>query len=100
MPSCALMLKFEWPLILPDDPAVEKLSKATRDIAQYVVEIAKDVGLVEGLSPLEGGVTVHLACHARAHEYGGKGRRNAASASRYQGTGHRTVLSVTAGPGG
>src|SRR6266550_4665950 len=24
--SCALMLKFEWPLILPKDPAVEKLS--------------------------------------------------------------------------
>ena len=26
VPSCALMLKFEWPLIVPGDPAVEKLS--------------------------------------------------------------------------
>ena len=30
-PSCALMLKFEWPLILPKDPAVERLSQATFD---------------------------------------------------------------------
>ncbi len=26
VPSCALMLKFEWPLILPDDPAVRRAS--------------------------------------------------------------------------
>jgi Cysteine-rich domain len=30
-PSCALMLKFEWPLIVPGNSAVEKLSKATFD---------------------------------------------------------------------
>ncbi|MDA0661975.1 MAG: heterodisulfide reductase-related iron-sulfur binding cluster [Proteobacteria bacterium] len=72
MPSCALMLKFEWPLILPDDPAVAKLSQATRDIAQYVVEIAKGEGLAEGLAALDGGVTVHLACHARAQNMGAK----------------------------
>ena len=33
-PSCALMLKFEWPLILPEDPAVERLSQATFDISR------------------------------------------------------------------
>ena len=31
VPSCALMFKFEWPLIVPDDPAVKKLSEATFD---------------------------------------------------------------------
>ena len=31
VPSCALMLKFEWPLIVPGNSAVEKLSKATFD---------------------------------------------------------------------
>jgi glycerol-3-phosphate dehydrogenase subunit C len=34
VPSCALMLKFEWPLILPDDPAVKKLAAATFDISE------------------------------------------------------------------
>jgi glycerol-3-phosphate dehydrogenase subunit C len=32
VPSCALMLKFEWPLILPDDPAIKKLAQATFDV--------------------------------------------------------------------
>ena len=72
MPSCALMLKFEWPLILPDDPAVKKLSEATKDVTEYIVDIAKTEGLADGLSPLGGKVAVHLACHARAQNMGAK----------------------------
>ncbi|MGD2131592.1 MAG: heterodisulfide reductase-related iron-sulfur binding cluster [Maricaulaceae bacterium] len=70
--SCGLMLKFEWPLIAPGNEAVKTLSAATRDICQYVVEIAKDEGLPDGLSPVEGGVAVHMACHARAQNMGPK----------------------------
>jgi len=72
MPSCALMLKFEWPLILPDDPAIKKLSEATKDITEYIVDIAKTEGLADGLRPLGGKVAVHLACHARAQNMGAK----------------------------
>jgi glycerol-3-phosphate dehydrogenase subunit C len=72
-PSCALMLKFEWPLVLPGDPAVKRLSQATFDITEYVVDIARKHGLAEGLKPLEGGVSMHLACHARAQNMGAKG---------------------------
>lgn len=72
VPSCALMLKFEWPLILPDDPLIRKLSQAAFDISEYIVEIAKKHGLAEGLKPLDGGVTLHLACHARAQNMGAK----------------------------
>jgi len=72
-PSCALMLKFEWPLIVPDDAKVEKLSAATRDIPEYVMDIANAEGLAEGLSPLDGEVTAHIACHARAQNMGQKG---------------------------
>lgn len=73
VPSCALMLKFEWPLIVTDDDDVRKLSGATRDITQYVVEIANKEGLADGLQPLDGGVTFHVACHARAQNMGQKG---------------------------
>lgn len=72
-PSCALMLKFEWPLILPDDENVKKLGEATFDISEYVVDIAKENGLSEGLETIDGGVTIHLACHARAQNMGPKG---------------------------
>ena len=71
-PSCALMLKFEWPLMLPKDPDVERLSQATFDLSEYVVDIAKKHGLAPGLAPLEGGVSIHLACHARAQNMGAK----------------------------
>jgi glycerol-3-phosphate dehydrogenase subunit C len=72
-PSCALMLKFEWPLILPRDPAIERLAQATFDLSEYVVDIAKKDGLAEGLAPVEGGISMHLACHARAQNMGPKG---------------------------
>jgi glycerol-3-phosphate dehydrogenase subunit C len=72
IPSCALMLKFEWPLILPGDAAVERLSCSTYDVSQYVVDIAKKEGLASGLEPLPGGVTLHIACHARAQNMGQK----------------------------
>ena len=72
VPSCTLMMKFEWPLLLPDDDDIKLLSKASFDISEYVVNIAGKEGLSEGLTPLEGGASVHIACHARAQNMGQK----------------------------
>jgi len=72
VPSCALMIKFEWPLILPGDARIERLARATFDISEYVVDIAKKQGLAQGLKPLGGGVSLHIACHARAQNMGQK----------------------------
>ena len=72
VPSCALMLKFEWPLILPHDEGLKRLAKATYDASEYVVDIAKKEGLAPGLKPLDGGVSLHIACHARAQNVGRK----------------------------
>ena len=70
--SCGLMMKFEWPLLLPENQAVARLAAATRDISEYVVDIARKEGLAPGLAPVAGGVTVHHACHARAQNMGQK----------------------------
>ncbi len=72
VPSCTLMFKFEWPLIVTDDPNVKLLSESTYDAAEYIVDIARNEGLAEGLQPLDGGVAMHLACHARAQNMGPK----------------------------
>jgi glycerol-3-phosphate dehydrogenase subunit C len=72
VPSCALMLKFEWPLILPDDAGLKKLADTTFDISEYVVDIARREGLAPGLQALDGGVALHIACHARAQNMGQK----------------------------
>ena len=72
--SCGLMLKFEWPLLLPKHGDVKRLSKNVSDIDEYIVDISNNEGLVEGLEEIDGGVTVHQACHARAQNMGIKAR--------------------------
>ena len=72
VPSCALMLKSEWKLILPNEPAIERLSRATFDVSEYIVDIAKKEGLAPGMKPVPGMLSVHMACHARAQNMGQK----------------------------
>ena len=72
IPSCALMMKTTWPQYMPDDPAVARLAEHTSDISEYIVGIARDEGLAEGLAPLDGDVALHQACHARAQNIGAK----------------------------
>ena len=43
--SCGLMLKFEWPLLLPNDENIKRLSKSVSDIDEYIVDIAQNEGL-------------------------------------------------------
>jgi glycerol-3-phosphate dehydrogenase subunit C len=70
--SCGLMMKFEWPLMHAGNHAVGRLSAATKDICEYVVDLSKTFGLAGGLQPVPGGVTIHHACHARAQNMGAK----------------------------
>ncbi len=72
--SCGLMLKFEWALLLPNNEDVKRLSKNISDIDEYIVDISEKEGLAEGLKEIDGGVTVHNACHARAQNMGIKAR--------------------------
>jgi len=72
--SCGLMLKFEWPLLLPNNNNIKIISKNTKDIDEYIVDISKKEGLVDGLKEIDGGVTLHHACHARAQNMGNKAR--------------------------
>ena len=69
--SCALMLKFEWPLIEPENANIALLAKHSFDVSEYVVRLAKD----SGLAPIEAmpkSIGVHFACHARAQNMGPK----------------------------
>lgn len=73
VPSCALMVKFEWPLIETGDANVARLAKSTFDLSEYVVDIARKEGIAPGMSPIAGGVSFQLCCHARAQNMGQKG---------------------------
>lgn len=69
--SCALMLKFEWPLIEPGNADVALLARHTFDVSEYVVRLAKEVGLAP-IEPMPSAISVHFACHARAQNMGPK----------------------------
>ena len=71
--SCGLMMKFEWPLILPENAAVQALCRRPpATSANTSSTLAKAHGLAPGLTPVAGGVTLHHACHARAQNMGAK----------------------------
>jgi len=69
--SCALMMKFEWPLLEPDNEDIKKLSAATHDLSEYVVKLSKQVGLMP-IEPMAANIGVHFACHSRAQNMGAK----------------------------
>jgi len=96
VPSCALMLKFEWPLLLPDDANIKKLSEATYDISEYIMDIAKNEGMADGMTPLTGAIAAHIACHARAQNMGQK----AAQLLRLIPEAEVTVIERCSGHGG
>lgn len=94
--SCALMLKFEWPLILPDNEDVKRLAGATWDLSEYIMDIAKNEGLAPGMKAIDGGITIHVACHARAQNMGQK----AAEMLRLVPEANVTVVERCSGHGG
>ena len=65
------MLKFEWPLIEPDNEQVKLLSGHTFDVSEYVVRLSKECGL-SPIEPMGKTIGVHFACHARAQNMGPK----------------------------
>jgi glycerol-3-phosphate dehydrogenase subunit C len=69
--SCALMLKFEWPLVDPNSERVKLLSQHTFDVSEYVVALAKETGLAP-IAAMSAEISVHFACHARAQNMGPK----------------------------
>lgn len=73
VPSCALMMKQEWPLLLPDHHSIAHLAAHCHDVSEYLIYLKDKFGLAEGLQPLEGKVSLHIACHARAQNLGRKG---------------------------
>ena len=73
VPSCTLMLKFEWPLLLPTNTDVKSLSQNTKDICEFLVENITDKNK-HFLKPVdkENNVSLHISCHSRAQNIGQK----------------------------
>jgi glycerol-3-phosphate dehydrogenase subunit C len=72
IPSCALMIKSEWPGLHPDAHAITKLRDNTQDISEYISGLFAKYGTPPALQSLDQNLTLHVACHARAQNIGVK----------------------------
>jgi glycerol-3-phosphate dehydrogenase subunit C len=75
VPSCTLMMKQEWPLLLTQNENIKKLSKNVFEISEYIVKLNKEGLLSKPHKKLENfSVTLHHACHSRAQNFGFKAK--------------------------
>ena len=72
-PSCSLMLKEEYPKLLGSDGA-RRVAAATRDLMEYVYELARDKKLDRRFERRLGKVAYHAPCHLRAQNIGYRSR--------------------------
>jgi|TARA_B100000287_G_scaffold281665_1_gene265411 glycerol-3-phosphate dehydrogenase subunit C len=74
VPSCSLMLKYEWPLIAPENDNIRKISQNTKDICEFLVDKLLEKDLKNLLKPIakEDNITLHISCHSRAQNIGQK----------------------------
>ena len=74
VPSCSLMIKYEWPLLSPDSEDIKYLSDNTYDICEYLVKFINDNSLANKIKPIDENETVslHISCHSRAQNIGQK----------------------------
>jgi Fe-S oxidoreductase len=72
-PSCSLMLKHEYPKLVRSE-AAQRVAEATRDLMEYVVELARAQRLKRDFQHKLGHVAYHAPCHLRAQNIGFRSR--------------------------
>jgi glycerol-3-phosphate dehydrogenase subunit C len=68
-PSCSLLMKTEYPKLL-ETPEARRVAEATRDLMEYLFQLAKDQKLDRGFRRPLGRVAYHAPCHLRAQNVG------------------------------
>jgi Fe-S oxidoreductase len=72
-PSCSLMLKTEYPKLVPTDEA-RRVADATRDLMEYIYDLARAKKLSREFTVPLGRVAYHAPCHLRAQNIGFRSR--------------------------
>jgi glycerol-3-phosphate dehydrogenase subunit C len=74
-PTCAYMLKYEWPSLVPGEDAAA-VSKAVEDPSAWLLSLKARGGMKTDFVPgkVEGAVGYHFACHLQALGTGPKSR--------------------------
>ncbi|MCA9473772.1 MAG: hypothetical protein MRJ96_07865 [Nitrospirales bacterium] len=72
--SCSLMLKREYPYLLPDNDQIKTLAERTYDICEYLMKLKKDGNLTVEFPQNPGRVAYQIPCHLRDQNIGFKSK--------------------------
>jgi len=72
-PSCSLMLKAEYPKLVPTDDA-RRVAEATRDLMEHLYHLAREKKLSRAWPTSLGKIAYHAPCHLRAQNIGFRAR--------------------------
>jgi Fe-S oxidoreductase len=73
VPTCALQLKYEYPLLLPDDQDAKALSERVYDVHQYLWKLKEEGKLNTDFKVSMGTIAYHIPCHLKSLNVGYKG---------------------------
>ncbi|MDQ7038610.1 MAG: heterodisulfide reductase-related iron-sulfur binding cluster [Aquificota bacterium] len=72
VPTCALQLKYEYPLLLPDDPDAKKLSERVFDLNEFLWKLNEEGKLSRDFKVSMGTIAYHIPCHLKSLNVGYK----------------------------
>jgi glycerol-3-phosphate dehydrogenase subunit C len=73
-PSCSLMLKEEYPRLLPGNDDAVRVAEATQDLMAYLYDLARAKKMKREFEHSLGRVAYHAPCHLRAQNIGFRSR--------------------------
>lgn len=73
IPTCALQIKYEYPLLLPDDPDVKAVSEKVFDLHEYLWKLKEEGKLNTDFKVSMGNIAYHIPCHLKSLNVGYKG---------------------------
>ncbi len=73
IPTCALQIKYEYPLLLPNDEDAKKLSEKVYDIHEYLWKLNEQGKFNKDFKVSMGTIAYHIPCHLKSLNVGYKG---------------------------
>lgn len=72
VPTCAMQIKHEYPLLLPDDKDVQLISAKTYEINEYLFNLYKNDKFNTDFKKSMGNIAYHINCHLKSLNVGYK----------------------------
>ncbi|MEJ7622035.1 MAG: heterodisulfide reductase-related iron-sulfur binding cluster, partial [Aquificaceae bacterium] len=70
VPTCALQIKYEYPLLLPDDPDVKAVSERVYDVHEYLFKLHQEKRFNKDFKVSLGNIAYHIPCHLKSLNVG------------------------------